>query len=474
MSDSRKPPDMIEDGSTSGSAQKKPENNRRAFSLPPAVSGTLPLHASQINPTRSVSSDLEHEVSLRDAQADERTRQQVASFYTGHNRTHYMAGVVDGGNYWERERERERHQVTVAQVPNAPKYNQALRPIPYKNDPVLQSKYQYAGVPAAHNMVPVQAPRQLGRFYRPFDYRVARRSPSQTPARRAPSPTPAHRAPSQTPARHAPPKTTVLFKHQVNRNRINNMVLPDMALPEKSNLALTFTNLNEARNAVLNRALDWMPPSPDPTIPTTDSQRANYVLRLLLAMRNRNNVLDKDVESKRYNATGQDDMGSGYYYKEEDMEKVCWEIVHIAEELHNRGPNTLSIYDRETLKNVKKDINLTFEERMQCVIKLLCFFKSKCDAFMKGSTLEETVALPLQRLTQALTNRDQNDKRAKIIAAGRKAKDGSAEGTATPDPDNDDDDTNTGAGKEPAETLATPKSEPQNALNVDQDVHMQG
>ena len=111
------------------------------------------------------------------------------------------------------------------------------------------------------------------------------------------------------------------------RDRINNMVLPDMALPEKSDLALNFTSLNEARHAVLNRDIYFMSPSPDDTIPTNDKQRAVYVRRLLLAMRNRDEVLDRDAESKRYNATGKDDMGDGYYYEVEDMEKVCWEVV---------------------------------------------------------------------------------------------------------------------------------------------------
>lgn len=105
------------------------------------------------------------------------------------------------------------------------------------------------------------------------------------------------------------------------------MILPDMALPEKSNLILNFTNCDEARNTVHNRTIAWGPPKPDNTIPTTNEHRASYVLRLLLAMRNRTNVLDKDQDSKRYNAKGAEDMGDGYYYQEGDMEKVCWEIV---------------------------------------------------------------------------------------------------------------------------------------------------
>lgn len=179
-------------------------------------------------------------------------------------------------------------------------YNHALHPLDYTSYKDPRPNQQYAGVPAAHNMIPTQGPAQ--------DTQVPEFAET-------------------TRVRRAPVKTPIKDGAFEKRNRVDNMVLPYMARPETSTLNLNFTSLDEARHAVINRDLYWMPPVPDATIPTNDAQRAGYVRRLLLAMRNRDEVLDKDVEAKRYNATGVDDMGDGYYYKEEDMEKVCWEIV---------------------------------------------------------------------------------------------------------------------------------------------------
>ncbi|KAH7377309.1 hypothetical protein BKA66DRAFT_422476 [Pyrenochaeta sp. MPI-SDFR-AT-0127] len=198
-----------------------------------------------------------------------------------------------------------------------------------------------------------------------------------------------------------------------------------MTLPENTSLILKFSSRDEARNTALDRTLTWSPPKPDATIPTTPGQRAGYVLRLLLAMRNRDNVLDKARESKHFNAKGAEDMGGGYYYyKAEDMETVCWEIVTLAENLHNHGANVLGIYDRDALSQIKKEIKFTFEERMSLIIKMLCFFKSRCDAIMKGNAMEEAVAYPMLKLVQIMANRVSNDRRAVLLAAGRNVQEG--------------------------------------------------
>ncbi|KAF1846237.1 uncharacterized protein K460DRAFT_406455 [Cucurbitaria berberidis CBS 394.84] len=431
----------VEHAPTPSPATRAPDINLRADLLPPMASPTIPAHGSHARPTTNVLSDFSSGECGQPATEAELTPEQVVSLYTGPYSTHYMASIVDGGNYWEKEG----RPGTLSKPTNAPPYNHELRPIHYTDVGAPQAYRQYAGVPAAHNMIPAQAPLQNPEI---------------------------HKFGDNAPARPTAFKTPVPGKGLKKSNRINRMVLPDMALPENSDMSLNFTNLREARDSVLNRDLDCMPPSPDLSIPKTDEQRAGYVLRLLLAMRNRDDVLDKDVESKRYNATGTDDMGGGYYYKEEDMEKVCWEIVNIAEKLHIHGPNILSIYDRETLRNIKRDINFTFEERMQCLIKMLCFFKSRCDAFMKGSAMEETVAQPLQKLTQALTNRNQNDKRAKIIAAGRKVRKDLREDTATPDRDELDNNVDTGAEQPLIEPRATQAPEHRHTWSLNQDVHM--
>jgi hypothetical protein len=73
-------------------------------------------------------------------------------------------------------------------------------------------------------------------------------------------------------------------------------------------------------------------------------------------------------------------------------------------------------------REIRQDSTLTFEERMQYLIKLLCFYKSKCEDFMKGTQAEEIVACPKQKLQSCRVNLMQNKGRAVVIRKGREAK----------------------------------------------------
>mgnify|MGYP003624105396 CR=1 FL=1 len=95
---------------------------------------------------------------------------------------------------------------------------------------------------------------------------------------------------------------------------------------------------------------------------------------------------------------------------------------HIAERLHTEGPSFLSIHDPNMQREIRQDSMLTFEERMQYLIKLLCFYKSKCEDFMKGTQAEEIVACPKQKLQSCRVNLMQNKGRAVFIRKGREAK----------------------------------------------------
>ena len=112
---------------------------------------------------------------------------------------------------------------------------------------------------------------------------------------------------------------------------------------------------------------------------------------------------------------------------------------------------------------------------MQYLIKMLCFFKSKCDTFMKGSSLEETIAQPVQKLLQALANRDQNDKRAEVIAAGRKA---GRKRAGSRSPARNDSHGETDARTEAEVAIVAPRgnsvSEQDRTRNVNRDVRMRG
>ena len=70
---------------------------------------------------------------------------------------------------------------------------------------------------------------------------------------------------------------------------------------------------------------------------------------------------------------------------------------------------------------------------MRYLVKLLCFWKNKCVTFMKGSGLEEFVAMPLEKMEGGLQNAKHNDDRQKTLAAGRAARERDQDDQAAPD-----------------------------------------
>jgi len=72
----------------------------------------------------------------------------------------------------------------------------------------------------------------------------------------------------------------------------------------------------------------------------------------------------------------------------------------------------LSIYDEKIIEKIVAEQDLTFEERIHTLMKLLYLFKSRCDAFMKDVGNEEVLANPKLKLRQSVENRLLNDKSA--------------------------------------------------------------
>ncbi|KAF1837094.1 hypothetical protein BDW02DRAFT_467212, partial [Decorospora gaudefroyi] len=171
-----------------------------------------------------------------------------------------------------------------------------------------------------------------------------------------------------------------------------------------STQTLLFKNREEAEDAVRDRNTGWRGLSNDKTIPKNDMERGAWVLRLFLAMKNRDAVLDKRP-SRRWAPQ------SDYFYSEAHMERVCWDVVWIAEKLHLEGINIFPIYDPAMYAQLNKDMRLSFEARMKLLITMLCFSKAKCDAFMKGLGIEEAVICPNRKLLSVVGNRTANGKR---------------------------------------------------------------
>lgn len=129
------------------------------------------------------------------------------------------------------------------------------------------------------------------------------------------------------------PNTTVAFpaaasnpllRSVLKRSHVNTAEtprkLPPSALPENTNILLSFSNRNDAVQAVQDSVTTWSCPSPDPTVPTSDEERQEYVRGLLAAMMNREGCGNMGRKGKRWQVDRN-------HYSEEAMEKVCWDIL---------------------------------------------------------------------------------------------------------------------------------------------------
>ncbi|KAH6639180.1 hypothetical protein C7974DRAFT_469759 [Boeremia exigua] len=200
---------------------------------------------------------------------------------------------------------------------------------------------------------------------------------------------------------------------------------------------LTFTSLRDAETAMSTREIKfgWTPPFPDPTIPTTQAERSAYVLLMLNAFLDTSECKDNLTGrsfSKRWTTSN--------YYKVEEMEKVCWSLLDFAVRLHTHGPAASSMYCPVTLKKMRKSRKLDFQQRIDAVCNMMKFSKAYCDTLMKGEGIEALVGAPKQKMICAKTMVDQNMRRQKWIAHGRKEDKTYAPGTKeTPKPvDNGD------------------------------------
>jgi hypothetical protein len=98
--------------------------------------------------------------------------------------------------------------------------------------------------------------------------------------------------------------------------------------------------------------------------------------------------------------------------------------------LHTRGISSLSICDPTVLAEAALTHNWTFERRIEHLINLLCYWKTKCLALIKGNGLAEFVATPLSHMEGSLTNFEYNNKHQEVIEPDRTVQGHSADDQA--------------------------------------------
>lgn len=81
----------------------------------------------------------------------------------------------------------------------------------------------------------------------------------------------------------------------------------------------------------------------------------------------------------------------------------------------------MNISDPNSHKDMYKDRGLKFEQRIQYLVLMLTFYKSRCEDLMKGTATEELVASPRQKYMSSKANKRNNGRRQVQLALGKEA-----------------------------------------------------
>ncbi|OSS53073.1 hypothetical protein B5807_02275 [Epicoccum nigrum] len=205
-------------------------------------------------------------------------------------------------------------------------------------------------------------------------------------------------------------------KHNTCRTRTPAKRDPGLIESEDAITGLSFSSLRDAEVAMTSRYVehDWEPPAPDDSIPNTHIERSQYVLDMLTAF--------QDISACKDNQSGYSFIKrwlTADYYNVQDIEKVCWHILSVAERLHTEGPSALNIFCAEAQRKVYVSRNLTFKERIEAICDCLKYTKNMCDNLMKAEGIETLVGSPKVKMNAARTMVPQNAKRQQWMAQGR-------------------------------------------------------
>lgn len=134
--------------------------------------------------------------------------------------------------------------------------------------------------------------------------------------------------------------------------------------------------------------------TPDPTFPLSPAAREKHVATLMDSIRDCRIAQDKVTFTTSYWHVWLKQVHAGTYtYKEIDMERVCRKLVNIAEALHEHGLGATDIYCPEAIKKVMAAQPMEFADRIEKLGNLMRKTKARCNDFMLGNTLEDTIAL---------------------------------------------------------------------------------
>ncbi|KAF9690694.1 hypothetical protein EKO04_011445 [Ascochyta lentis] len=194
--------------------------------------------------------------------------------------------------------------------------------------------------------------------------------------------------------------------------------------PPKASTGPQLTLTDIRRDRQVGRVFSWAPPKPeeDYTFPQDDSQRFEYVLQLLNGMIDVSKALDTPSEKTHFGKNWQIPARDGrLHFDIYHMARVCWDLLQIAENLHQHGLGSIPCYDEQQFEQAKTYGYMTFRNRMDTLTDLLYLSKHRCESLLVGQSEEMVVLLCKTKRDACIDNAVNNADRARAYEVGSKA-----------------------------------------------------
>ncbi|KAH7066202.1 hypothetical protein BKA63DRAFT_571583 [Paraphoma chrysanthemicola] len=157
-------------------------------------------------------------------------------------------------------------------------------------------------------------------------------------------------------------------------------------------------------------------PANDDTMPATPEQDRAVVQRIVAAIKNTINALDRKATYKKCLVPG-----TQLSYLDWAIHLCAWNILDIAKTIHLTGFKA-SIYDITLLMQIGETADWTFEQRINMVCKLLERSKAVVASVMKKEKLYTYIGAPHATCEHSKTNNKNNAARAALYQAGHAAR----------------------------------------------------
>lgn len=211
---------------------------------------------------------------------------------------------------------------------------------------------------------------------------------------------------------------------------VNSLIAAARPAPPHYNLQLTSP---PPRPNITGRTIPLSLLPQDSSFPLSHVARETFVEQLLTSMRDIRDAEDTISPTTEFKSMWLKPglKGQISYGDVSNLERVCRELVAVAEALHTHGLGATRIYCARTIQKAESAKAMSFKERIDKLALLIRKSKARCHDFLLGNTMDDTIALIDQKLkdqrTNAANNKNRSDKLSYTNKLFGKAKDRSGQ-----------------------------------------------